>query len=97
MPSSISPKAWREAMKLSMLAAGRLAGHVGRNPSRVWQRWETGEQEPRATVIEVIEKASNGQVTAASWAAARREYLARTGEPSSKRIAAQEQARFQAA
>lgn len=77
---TISPKEWRTGRGWSQAKAAAALGYGGRNPARVWHRWETGEGEPPLSVVVRVEILSDGQVTAASWFAVRQAYLARSRE-----------------
>ncbi|WP_420908396.1 helix-turn-helix domain-containing protein [Aureimonas altamirensis] len=63
----MSPKQWRKTLKLTQADAARLAGVSGSNPSRTWQRWETGSRRPPFQVVALVQKLSGGSVCAASW------------------------------
>lgn len=76
----IDPKQWRNSRRLSQAKVAMSLGYGGKNPARVWHRWETGEGEPPVSVIVRIEIMSDGQVTAASWLAVRQAYLSRLKE-----------------
>ena len=77
----MSPFAWRLSAGHTQASLAALAGVTGRNPSRTWKRWESGERKASAAVIDLIEGLSAGAVTARSWAKVRAEYLARTHNP----------------
>lgn len=80
MANHHSPKQWRLDRGWSQAKAATSLGYGGKNPARVWHRWETGEGEPPLSVVVRIEIMSDGQVTAASWLAVRQAYLARNRE-----------------
>ncbi|MFC5421050.1 helix-turn-helix domain-containing protein [Bosea eneae] len=61
------PQEWRRASGLSQAEVAKLLGLEGKNPSRTWQRYETGERQPRPNVIVAVERISKGKVTARSW------------------------------
>lgn len=79
MPSD--PKDWRAQADLTLASAAMLAGIQGRNPSKTYSRYETGESPCPAAVVEKIRAGSNGQVTAESWHAVRLAFL-KSKEPS---------------
>lgn len=63
----MKPAEWRRNAGLSQASVAKLVGIEGKNPSRTWQRYETGERQPRADVIAAVERVSKGKVTAKSW------------------------------
>lgn len=58
-----------------------MLGITGKNPSRTWQRYETGEREPPVSVIAKLEMISDGAVTTTSWMHVRQAYQARQESP----------------
>jgi transcriptional regulator with XRE-family HTH domain len=72
-----SPRKWREKAALSLADVAAKVGIVGRNPSRTYARYETGENQCPVPVIEGVRLLSKGRVTAESWCAARAEFLKR--------------------
>lgn len=54
-----------------------MLGIGGKNPSRTWQRYETGASQPPLSIVAKVEMISEGQVTTASWMQARQSYLSR--------------------
>ena len=60
-----------------MAGIAMMLGIEGKNPSRSWQRYETGATCPPITVVAKMEMISEGQVTSASWVAIRQAYLLR--------------------
>ncbi|WP_332304682.1 helix-turn-helix domain-containing protein [Rhizobium sp. GR12] len=75
-----SPKSWRQQQKMTMAGVASMLGIKGKNPSRTWQRYETGEREPPVAVMAKLETISEGQVTTTAWMYARKAYLARKQE-----------------
>lgn len=61
------PAEWRRASGLSQADVAKLLGLTGKNPARTWQRYETGERQPRSNVIGAVERISKRKVTARSW------------------------------
>ena len=61
------PQEWRRSSGLSQAEVAKLLGLEGKNPSRTWQRYETGERQPRPNVIVAVQRISKGKVTARSW------------------------------
>ncbi|WP_322884028.1 hypothetical protein U8C35_17355 [Sinorhizobium medicae] len=61
-----------------MATIASMLGIAGKNPSRTWQRYETGEREPPVSVIAKLEMISEGAVTSSSWMQVRQAYLNRT-------------------
>lgn len=70
-----NPRYWREKAGFSLADVASKAGIIGRNPSRTYARYETGENQCPVPVIESVRRLSGGRVTAESWCAARAEYL----------------------
>lgn len=58
-----------------------MLGIGGKNPSRTWQRYETGEREPPISVIARLEIISEGAVTTSSWMLVRQAYQERQVQP----------------
>jgi transcriptional regulator with XRE-family HTH domain len=75
MNTRIDPKHWRLNGHLSMAAMAAAAGVRGKNPSRTWQRWETGERAPPLRVIVEIERISDGVINAGAWNTVRQAFL----------------------
>jgi len=59
-----------------------MLGIEGKNPSRSWQRYETGATQPPISVVAKMEIISEGQVTSASWVTVRQAFLSRRQETS---------------
>ncbi|WP_085032324.1 hypothetical protein [Ensifer aridi] len=64
-----------------MAGIASMLGIAGKNPSRTWQRYETGEREPPITIIAKLEMISDGSVNTASWMQVRQAYLSRQVAP----------------
>jgi predicted transcriptional regulator len=62
-----------------MASIASMLGIVGKNPSRTWQRYETGEREPPLEIIAKLEMISDGAVSTSSWMQIRQTY--RTRQP----------------
>ncbi|MNE65612.1 hypothetical protein D3C80_1611070 [compost metagenome] len=63
---------------MTMAGVATMLGIGGKNPSRTWQRYETGEREPPISIIARLEMISERSVTTTSWMLVRQEYLAKT-------------------
>lgn len=72
-----SPKRWRQQRKMTMAGVASMLGITGKNPSRTWQRYETGEREPPVSVMAKLEMISEGAVTTSSWMQVRQSYQSR--------------------
>jgi transcriptional regulator with XRE-family HTH domain len=55
---------WRKSNKLSLSQMAERLGIGGRNPSRTYQRYETGENRPDADTVQKIIEMTAGAVTA---------------------------------
>jgi len=55
---------WRKSQSVTLAEAAARLGLSGSNPARTLQRLERGERMPNAVMIETIESATAGQVTA---------------------------------
>lgn len=69
------PKAWRLSSGFSQGHVAKKAGLTGANPSRTYDRYESGECPCPAAVIEAVRKLSEGVVGAESWQRQRLDYL----------------------
>jgi transcriptional regulator with XRE-family HTH domain len=67
----MSPEEWRKDRGLSQEAMARVVGVSGKNPSRTWQRWESGEAQPPIRIIAKIDSLTDGKVNLQSWAVVR--------------------------
>lgn len=86
----MKPKEWRCEIGLSQDRIARQIGIEGKNPSRTWQRWESGERPPPIRIVVAVERMSEGKVTAESWHDARVQYLEREHRAAKRRSAAVE-------
>ncbi|UDU18841.1 hypothetical protein [Sinorhizobium meliloti] len=64
-----------------MASIASMLGIAGKNPSRTWQRYETGEREPPITIIAKLEMISDGSVNSASWMQVRQAFQSRQKAP----------------
>ena len=62
-----TPKAWRTEEGLTLVVVAASAGIGGANPARTYSRYELGERDCPATIVEAIRKMSNGKVGAEAW------------------------------
>ncbi|MCZ7494115.1 hypothetical protein O8B39_06370 [Agrobacterium rhizogenes] len=60
-----------------MVGIAMMLGIGGKNPSRTWQRYETGATEPPLSVVAKLEIISEGAVTTSAWMHVRQAYQAR--------------------
>jgi transcriptional regulator with XRE-family HTH domain len=72
----LTPAEWRKDAGLSQAAIAAQVGLTGKNPSRTWQKWESGQTEPPLAVMLKFQQISGGEVTLEGWAKVRREHLA---------------------
>ncbi|WP_046601634.1 hypothetical protein [Neorhizobium galegae] len=63
-----------------MATIASMLGIAGKNPSRTWQRYETGEREPPIHIVARLEMISDGSVTTTSWMQVRQSFLQRRQE-----------------
>ncbi len=82
------PNQWREAAGLSMAAMARNLDIGGKNPSRTYQRYESGEQNCPLEIVAKVEKLTGGNVTFASWLKVKREWIAAHPKAAAEKIAA---------
>lgn len=73
------PKAWRVGAGKGLTEIARAVGLGGKNPARTYDRYEKGEQECPAEVVEAVRQMSGGIVGAESWLRARMAYRASAG------------------
>jgi transcriptional regulator with XRE-family HTH domain len=64
---TMTPRAFREKKGLNLLQMAERLGVAGENPSRTYQRWETGERPVPLPVVAAFEKMSAGRVRASDW------------------------------
>jgi transcriptional regulator with XRE-family HTH domain len=69
------PKTWREQAGLSCADVARRCGIAGKNPTKTYSRYETGESPAPALVIEAVRKLSAGKVDAETFQRARLSFL----------------------
>ena len=62
-----------------MAGIAMMLGMGGKNPSRTWQRYETGAAQPPISIVAKMEMISEGQITTASWLSVRQAYVAEMG------------------
>lgn len=79
LTESMNPSDWRITAGHTQAALAVLAGVRGLNPGRTWKRWETGERKASAAVIALVERLSEGSVTAQAWAQVRIDFLSKVG------------------
>jgi transcriptional regulator with XRE-family HTH domain len=69
------PKSWRTEAGMSLAAVAAGCGIGGKNPSKTYSRYETGESPAPADVVEAVRKISRGKITVESFHAARLAHL----------------------
>jgi transcriptional regulator with XRE-family HTH domain len=69
------PREWRKETGKTLADVASLAGIAGRNPSRTYARYETGDNQCPANVIEAVRVLSAGAVTGDSWQRVRVNFL----------------------
>lgn len=74
-----NPKAWREDAGLTLAAVAAEAGIAGINPSRTFNRYESGERPCPAEVIAAVQRLSGGKIKAQHWQDVRVAYLGHNG------------------
>src|SRR3569833_1561666 len=67
MRSLLLPSEWRLRTGLSLAAMARALAIPGKNPTRTYQRYETGERQPPLRLIEQVRLMSRDAVTNTSW------------------------------
>jgi hypothetical protein len=66
-----NPKTWRLSEGLTLAIVAAKVGIAGSNPSRTYGRYETGERDCPASVVEAVRKLSGGKIGAEAWHAVR--------------------------
>lgn len=61
------PREWRLSAGLRLKDVALAAGIGGKNPARTYARYESGEQDCPAGVVEAVRKLSDGVVSAEDW------------------------------
>lgn len=69
------PKTWREQAGLTLRDLAGKAGIQGTNPARTYDRYESGEQQCPAEVVEAVLYLSANVVAPADWHAVRIAFL----------------------
>lgn len=74
------PKAWRTEAGLSLAHVAEACGIAGKNPSKTYSRYETGENKCPTEVIEAVRKLSSEAVGPDSWHQVRLTFLQRVAK-----------------
>lgn len=69
-------KEWRLTRNMTLAEAAATLGMPGKNPSRTYQRYESGEKRPDAPLVEAIIAMTGGAVTVEDMHRARLDWLA---------------------
>ncbi|MDE4602484.1 hypothetical protein [Sinorhizobium meliloti] len=64
-----------------MAGIAMMLGIEGKNPSRTWQRYETGASEPPLSIVAKLELISDGAVSTSSWMHVRQAFQSRQKAP----------------
>lgn len=83
-----TPKTWRITHGHTLAVVAERAGITGENPSRTYSRYENGERDCPAPVVEAVRKMSQGEIGAEHWQAVRVAFLGAAATAKRKRRAA---------
>lgn len=75
-----NPKTWRLENSHTLAVVAERAGIKGENPSRTYSRYENGERDCPAPVVEAVREMSGGAVGAEAWHQVRVAWLGRSGK-----------------